>query len=154
MQALAAAIQALRVQRCVDVVGFRHRRHSVSRKAHLECLGCHSAAEEARSMSGCQCRRLVQEEQLGPTASPHDRAADIAPVQHADQPRPTGPAAFEQCASLHIVDDAPISSEEPSLGCRHDVAHGRDTILQRHDFKAETRVPRRSGCPGGGGLHK
>jgi hypothetical protein len=45
-------------------------------------------------MSGGQARRLVKEEQLGPTAGPHDRAADIAPVQSADQSGPNDPASF------------------------------------------------------------
>jgi hypothetical protein len=51
------------------------------------------------------------------------------------------------------VDDAPISGEESSLGRRYDVTHGGDTVLERHDFRAAKRVPRRRMRTGGGGLH-
>jgi len=49
-------------------------------------------------------------------------------------------------AGLRIVDDAPISRKESSLGRRDDVAHGRDAILEQHGFKTT------AGAPHGGGL--
>ena len=104
-------------------------------------------------MSGRQARRLVKEEQLGPTAAPHDRAAKIAPVQGADQPRPAGPATFQQCASLRIVDNASISGEVSSLRRRDNVAQRCNAILERHDLSPETQVSWRRGHTGRAGLH-
>ena len=87
-------------------------------------------------MPGGQRRRFIQEEQLSPTARSHDGAADAAPVESANQPGPAGPTAFEQGASLRIVDDAAISSKASTLGDSDDVTHGRNAILERHAFKA------------------
>jgi DNA-binding transcriptional LysR family regulator len=86
-------------------------------------------------MAGGQGRGLVQKEQLGPIAARHDSTADVAPSENAYQPRPNGPATFQQRPGLRIVDDAPISDEEPSLGRGDDVAHGRDSILERHALR-------------------
>jgi hypothetical protein len=95
MQTLAAARKAFRMQHHVDVARFGHRHLSVNRKSPLECQSRRSSAKEARSMSGGQAGRFVQEEQFCPTAGCHDGATDTAPVKSAYQPRPTGPAAFE-----------------------------------------------------------
>jgi hypothetical protein len=96
-------------------------------------------------MAGGQGRRLIQKKQLGPTAGLHDSTADVPPLENADQPRPTGPATFQQRPGLRIVDDAAISGKEPSLGRRDDVAHRRDAILERHGFKTSARAPHGSG---------
>ena len=53
-------------------------------------------------MAGGKRGCFVQEEQLGPTAGPHDAAT--APLQRADQPRLTGPAAVQQCAGHSFRD--------------------------------------------------
>jgi hypothetical protein len=153
MQTLAAAGETFEMQHRVDVARFGYRHLSVSRKSPLECLSRRSSAQEAWSMSGGEARRFVQEEQFGPTAGRHDGATDTAPVEGAYQPRPTGPAPLEQRAGLRIVDDPPISSEVSPLGRGHDVGHGCDAILERHDFNPERRVPLHPRHSGGADQH-
>jgi len=101
-------------------------------EAALKSYRHRALAQEARPMTGGKRGRLVQKKQLSPAADPHDGTANAAPLQCADQPRPTCPPAVQQRSGSRIMVDAPISREHSALGFCDDVAHGRDAILKRH----------------------
>jgi hypothetical protein len=67
-------------------------------------------------MSGGKSTCFIQKEQFRPTASAHEVAADVAPLEGAYQPRLAGPATFQKRAGLRIVNDAPIACKGPALG--------------------------------------
>src|ERR1700693_1083768 len=124
----------------IDVRCLWPRRLVTGRKAGLKSYGRRALAQETRPMAGGKRGCFVQEEQLGPAAGPHDVAANAAPLQRADQPRLTGPAAVQQCARQRIMDDAPIPREHPALWFCDDVPHGCDAILQRHGLRTAARA--------------
>jgi len=136
VQQLPAALYTLRMQHPVDVTGSGHYGASARWKSRLECPSRCAPAEKARAMSGGKASCFIQKEQFRPTASAHDVAADVAPLEGANQPRPAGPATCQKRAGLRIVNDAPIACKGAALGDRDDIAHGRDAILERHGFNA------------------
>jgi hypothetical protein len=79
-----------------------------------------------------QGRRLIEEEKLRPSARPHEGAAHAAPLQHADEPSPAGPATRQQLACVRVMDDAAITGKKASLRRRNDITQRRNTILERH----------------------
>jgi hypothetical protein len=61
--------------------------------------------------------------------------------------------AFRMEHSVDVVDFGHRRLES-SLGCRHEVTRGRDAILERHEFKAQSWLPRRRRHAGEGGPHE
>ena len=112
----AAAGKAFRMQRRVDVARFGHRHLSVYRKCPLESLSRRSSAEEARSMSGGQARRFVQEEQFGVAPWRHYDAVPALKLQEASNPTPVGVLAND--LALIIVQCTAAVTHESSTGGR------------------------------------
>src|SRR3954452_20747131 len=91
-----------------------------------------STAEETRAVSCRERDRLVEKEQLCPTAGTHDRAA--APLEFADANEPglACPAPVQQRPGCRVMNDPAVAGEHASLRYRNDVAKRRHPVLQNH----------------------
>src|SRR6476469_3892255 len=97
MQSLAPVLEPFRVQYGVDFRGPRHPYRSVEHPSITKGSRGVSTAEETRAVPCRERDRLVEKEQLRPTAGSHDRAA--APLEFADANEPgfACPAPVQQC---------------------------------------------------------
>lgn len=143
MQALVAAIQAFGMQNPIDFGCHWPPRTIKGREGGLKRFGFGMLTQKAGPVTGSERGCFVQEEQFSPATPSHDSAANTTPLQFADQPGLAGPATVQKSARQWIVDDAPVPREHPTLGFGDDVAHGRDTVLQRHDQYRRSRAVRR-----------
>ena len=121
---------ALLVQHPVDVVrrGFRGQRPG-RRPGGQKRLVVGVAAFRAGPVPGRQRDRLVEEEQLGVAAGPHDGPPAAAELQHAHQP-PADLVAPDQGQVL-VVEHPPVAVHGPAVLGRDQLACGRHPIPQR-----------------------
>src|SRR5216683_5849551 len=115
MQSLAPVVEPLPVQ---------HRVHFRSpRQFGRPALGPGVAkgfrgltpAEETRAVPCGERDRLVQEEQLGPTAATHDRAPPSLEFTEADEPGLARPASSQQGPDRRVMNDPAVARKYPSL---------------------------------------
>src|SRR3954463_16452513 len=74
MQSLASMVEPLAVQDCVHLRGRRHLYRPAEGPCVTKCFCRFTPAEETRAVTCRECDRLVQKEQLCPTAASHDGA--------------------------------------------------------------------------------
>ena len=84
----------------------------------------------ARTMSGRQTRRLVEEEKLGVATRSHDDPTPSPELQEAQEPPTDLPGAPDP--AFLVVKDASIAHESPPLGDGPDLAGRHDAVLPRH----------------------
>src|SRR6185312_7295385 len=146
MQALASILQPLAMEHNVHRRRIRSRAAIAGGPGGAKVLGRFAAAEKAGAMSGGERRRLVEEEQLGPTAATHHIPPHALVLADADDPGFRRPAARQQRPRPRSVNDAAIAHEHAALGNGDNLAEGRYAILQRHAGSSAYLV---SGLPGG-----
>src|SRR5579871_5568629 len=138
-QAARAWIDALLVQRRVHLVG--RRRSRVARGPEpAEGLVVLPAAKGTGTVPGGECRRLVEEEELGELPRLHERlAAPALELEPAGDP----PLAVVAPANppVGVVEAAAVAVDEPALRRRDEVAVGGDAVLSRRAVHSASRAP-------------
>ena len=89
------------------------------------------AAQGTGPMPRRHRHRLVEEEQFGPGAGGHRRAAGVFPLKAAGNPVRVPPAGGAEVPVV-IMQNAPIAGQCAARGVGDDLAGGQDTVLQRH----------------------
>jgi hypothetical protein len=89
-----------------------------------------TAALCARSVAGRECRRLIEEEELGVAAGLEERSALPAPeLEAAGDPALDSVAATDP--ALVVVKTAPVAVDEPAARVGDEVPERRHAVLQR-----------------------
>ena len=132
MQPLASVVEPLSVQDCVHFRGPRHLRRPAARPGVTKGFcGC-TTAEETRAVACRKRDRLVEEEQLCPTAASHHLAPPSLKFAEANEPGLGRPAPFQQGPGRRVMNDPAVAGEHASLRYRDDVTERRHPVLQRH----------------------
>src|SRR5882724_10549604 len=111
MQALAPVLQPLAMKHLVDPSRIRSLAAIARGPGGTKALGRCAAAKKAGAMSGGERRRLVEEEQLGPTAATHHVTPHALVFADADDPGFRRPAARQQRPCPRVMDDAAVAGE-------------------------------------------
>ena len=125
MQPFAAIRQPFAMQHLVHPGRRRPVSAIADRPGAAELLRSVAPAKKARTMSSRQCRRFVEEEELGPAAAAHHVASNALVVARADDPSLCRPPARQKRPRPRIVNDAAVAHEQSALGDRNDLAEGR-----------------------------
>jgi hypothetical protein len=116
------------VELCVDRVGSDLAGVKLAPECD-EAVVVLAAAEGARSMPCGQCRRFVEEEELGEAARSHERSAPPpAKSEPACDPALTVVATTD--AAVLVVEAATVSVDEAARGICDQLAARRDSVLQ------------------------
>src|SRR2546423_14323040 len=103
MQPLLAAVQPFTMQHRIHVACENGPRAVALLPRATKPVGVVAAAEEARPMSGRECRRLVEKEQFGPAPTTHHLAPPSPELAKAGDPCGRRPALPEQRPGGGIV---------------------------------------------------
>src|SRR5438046_10185083 len=118
MQPLASVVEPFTVQHCVHFRG----RTQLYRPAERPCTSKRfcgfTTAEETRAMTCCKRDRLVQEEQLCPTAASHYVAAPPLKFAEAGEPGLGRPASVQRRPGRRVMNDRAVAGRYASLRCR------------------------------------
>src|SRR5215471_7182211 len=112
--------------------GRRHRHRPSERPGVTKGFCRFTTAEEAGTVTRRERDRLVQEEQLRPTAASHDLAVASFEFAEAGEPGLGRPTAFQQGPGRRVMNDTAVACEYASLRYRDDVAERRHPVLQCH----------------------
>lgn len=90
------------------------------------------AAFKAGAMAACQSGRLIQEEEFGIMARPHERVLAALEGKPADDPALAGPLPALQCAVFSMETAAPVSHEAAPFGHCVQQPERISPVLERH----------------------
>src|SRR5262249_49701506 len=149
MRALGAAVEPLGLEHAIHLVDIG-KGAAFGLRPFLGIRGCGGAAAfEARTVTGGECRHLVEEEQVRIGV----RAPYIVPASlerwHAADPVPRGIAAGPEGAIITIKAPAAIAEHRAARRRRDQLAERRHTILQRHGCASAQRLRSSLAWPSG-----
>src|SRR5204863_5531225 len=143
VQPLASVVEPLSVQDCIHLRGRRHLYRPAERPGITKGLCGFTTTEETRAVACRKRDRLVQEEQLCPTAASHHVAVPSFKFTEAGEPGLGRPAPFQKRPSRRVMNDPTIAGEHASLRYRDDVSERRHPVLQRHWIPFKSSAARR-----------
>src|SRR5947207_11682163 len=132
MQPLASVVEPLSVQDGIHFCGPRRPYRPGERPGVTKGLCGLTTAEETRPVTRRERDRLVQKEQLCPTAASHHVAPTSSKFTKAGEPSLGRPPLFQQGPGRWVMNNPAVAGEHAFLRYRDDVAKRGHPVLQGH----------------------
>src|SRR5271163_2337916 len=115
-------VKPLSVQYCIDLRGQGCLPSPCPGPSGTKRFGGPAPAKETRAVTCRQCDRLVQKEELGPTAAAHYLAPLPLIFGDTKQPCPGRPTPLQQRLGRRVMNDAAVAGEQTPLRDGDDIA--------------------------------
>jgi hypothetical protein len=110
-----------------------------------EPQGIAPATLEARAVTGCECRCLVEKKQLGIAPRSHDLALAVFERQDAADPLTRDPSTAAERSMCVVKCATAVPHHQAASRMRDDVAFRRHSVLERHGVICHSLLEERAG---------